>query len=92
MTLKKSVLCLSVLTASALLHISASAIGNEHSGLTANNTTKTVPANVDDYIGNVYNEIDFGHAKKLSPEVFNKAMHGYLNLQEAGKLNKPSSS
>jgi len=87
MTLKKCVLCLSVLTSSALIHLSASAIGNDYSNVTANNTTKTASTDVESYIGEVYSQIDFGKSQKLSPEVFSKAMHGYLNLQEAGKLS-----
>jgi len=76
---------------SALIHLSASAIGNElsnSSSTATNNTTKTAPTDVDGYISDVYQQIDFSHSQKLSPEVFNKAMHGYLNLQSAGKLNE----
>jgi hypothetical protein len=71
-----------------LIHLSASAIGNDLSNLVANSTTKSASTDVDDYIGEVYQQIDFGTSKKLSQEVFNKAMHGYLSLQEAGKLNE----
>ena len=88
MTLKKSLLCLSVLTCSAMIHLSASAIGNENSNaIPATTNAKATSSNIDDYICDVYGQIDFHKGDKLSPEVFNKAMHGYLNLQAAGKLN-----
>ena len=88
MTLKKSVLCLSVLTWSALIHLSASAIGNENPSIaSANTTTKSSSTDIDSYINDVYAEIDFSRSQKLSPEVFNKAMRGYLNLKDAGKLS-----
>jgi len=89
MILKKSVLCLSVLTWSALIHLSALAIGNEHPAIASSNTAaKSSSTDIDAYINDVYNEIDFTRSQKLSPEVFNKAMRGYLNLQAAGKLNE----
>jgi hypothetical protein len=73
---------------SALIHLSAGAIGNELSVVTsANPTTKSTSTDVDEYINDVYSQIDFSHSQKLSPEVFNKAMRGYLNLQSAGKLS-----
>jgi hypothetical protein len=90
MTLKKSLLCLSVLTWSAMIHLSAIASGNESSS-TAKNLTKTTPAanasGVEEYICDLYNDIDFGKGQQLNREVFTKAMYGYLNLQEAGRLN-----
>jgi hypothetical protein len=86
--MRKSVLCLSVLTLSALIHLSASAIGNDsHTAVANTASTKTTSVTVDDYIGEVYSQIDFSHSQKLDPQVFNKAMRGYLNLQAAGKLN-----
>jgi hypothetical protein len=88
MTLKKSLLCLSILTWCALIHLTAAAIGNENSNATtAAANTKATSSDVDDYICDVYAQIDFHKGEKLSPEVFNKAMRGYLNLQAAGKLN-----
>lgn len=89
MTLKKSLLCLSVLTSSAMIHLSASAIGNEApaASVASSTTTKAVSSDVDDYICAIYSQIDFSKGQKLNPEVFNKAMRGYLNLQGAGKLN-----
>ena len=47
---------------------------------------KTNGSSVDDYIAKIYKQIDF-KGNRLSAEVFNKAMHGYLNLKNAGKLN-----
>ncbi len=91
MTLKKSLLCLSVLTWGAMIHLSAIASGNESSS-TALNATKTKPAatasDVDEYISDLYRSIDFGKCQQLSREVFTKAMHGYLNLKDAGRLNE----
>lgn len=86
MTLKKCVLCLSVLTWSALVHLSASAIGNDNNNAT--NLLKSTPSDVDRYIGDVYGQLDFSKGDKLSPAVFGKAMRGYLSLQDAGKLNE----
>lgn len=90
MTLKKSLLCLSVLTWSAMIHLSAIASGNESSS-TVNSLTKTTPgtnvSGVDEYICDLYNAIDFGKGKQLDQEVFSKAMYGYLNLKEAGRLS-----
>jgi hypothetical protein len=78
-----------------MIQISASAIGNGNSNTAADatattttSTTKVTPSNIDAYISDVYSQIDFGKGQKLNPEVFNKAMVGYLNLQAAGKLNK----
>jgi len=92
MNLRKSLLCLSVLSASALIGITASAIGNEpataNTAITTPTTiTKAASSDVEQYINDVYSQIDFGHGSKLSAEVFNKAMRGYLNLKAAGKLS-----
>jgi hypothetical protein len=88
MTLKKSLLCLSVITWGAMLHLSAIASGNEPSSA-AINATKTKPLNgdADTYIGELYQSIDFGKGERLNREVFTKAMYGYLNLKDAGRLN-----
>jgi hypothetical protein len=90
MNLRKSLLCLSVIAFSAAVTITASAIGNEPVSATANTTiaptTKATSSDVDQYISDVYAQIDFGKGSRLAAEVFNKAMHGYLNLKEAGKL------
>lgn len=42
---------------------------------------------VESYISSLYKKIDFGNATRLSFDVFSKAMRGYLNLKNAGKLN-----
>src|ERR1043165_650574 len=86
MILKKSVLCLSILTASALVHLSASA-NQPTNNATAPTAAKTTSSNVEDYISNLYSQIDFGKGNKLNEEVFNKAVRGYLNLQAAGKVS-----
>jgi len=86
----KSLLCLSVITWGAMIHLSAIASGNESSSA-ALSATKTKPgaaaANVEEYIADLYSDIDFGKGQQLNREVFTKAMYGYLNLQEAGRLN-----
>jgi hypothetical protein len=41
---------------------------------------------IEDYISRLYKQIDFGESQPLSYEVFNKALHGYFNLHNAGKL------
>ncbi len=40
---------------------------------------------------NIYNKINFGKSEPLSREVFRKAYTGFLNLKDAGKLNKEQS-
>lgn len=43
---------------------------------------------VENYIATLYKQIDFGTTdNQLSFDVFNKAMHGYINIRNAGKLN-----
>ena len=90
MNLRKSLLCLSVIALSAAVNITASAIGNESPTTSTNGAAtpaaKATSSDVDQYISDVYAQIDFGKGSRIAPEVFNKAMHGYLNLKEAGKL------
>lgn len=43
-------------------------------------------AKVENYISSVYQQIDFTGTDKVSYTVFSKAMHGYLNLRNAGRL------
>jgi len=81
MILKKCALCLSVLILGVFYHHAAKAI-NHASKAASNSGNET-----DQYIAEVYSSIDFGKGQKLNPEVFNKAMRGYLNLQAAGKLS-----
>ena len=42
---------------------------------------------VENYISDLYHQIDFSSCGALSYDVFNKAIHGYLNLRNAGKLS-----
>jgi len=78
---KKCVLCLSITVLSSFYHVP---VGASEPITTCSTTMGT---DVDQYISTVYRSIDFGKGESLNPEVFNKAMHGYLNLKEAGKLN-----
>lgn len=43
-------------------------------------------ARVENYISALYNQIDFADHNRLSYVVFNKALHGYINLRNAGKI------
>lgn len=52
----------------------------------ANAAVEVAATPIDNYITQVYAQIDFGKANKLSEEVFRYAYKGYLNLQQAGKL------
>lgn len=44
-------------------------------------------ARVESYISALYKQIDFTNYTRLSFTVFEKAMRGYINLKNAGKLN-----
>ena len=44
-------------------------------------------AGIENYILNIYNQLDFTKSERLSYEVFDKAYRGYINLRSAGKLN-----
>jgi hypothetical protein len=44
-------------------------------------------ARVEEYIAALYSKIDFNTYDRLSYMVFNKAVKGYINLKNAGKLN-----
>lgn len=48
--------------------------------------TALTPAALEHYIKNTYSHLELKH-HELSYEVFQKAFKGYLNLQQAGKLN-----
>lgn len=89
MILKKSLLCLSLLTVSAFTYLTALAnqpTNNEASSVSTA-TTKIASSDVDTYISELYTQIDFGKGDKLNAEVFDKAMRGYLNLKAANKLS-----
>jgi hypothetical protein len=83
--IKKSVLCASVYLLSSLLHTRPASAVNPVSAESSTSTTSS-SASFDDYVAAVYNKIDFGNGEKLSTDLFNKAMRGYLNLKNAGKL------
>jgi hypothetical protein len=51
----------------------------------ANATNEAV--RVENYIATLYKQLDFNNRERLSYVVFNKAMHGYMNLKNAGRLN-----
>jgi hypothetical protein len=88
MILKKSLLCLSILTASAFTYLSASANQPTNTATaTTANATKEASSDIESYISDLYTQIDFGKGEKLNAEIFSKAMHGYLNLKAANKLN-----
>ena len=61
-----------------------------HKCVHASDPTIVVPAvtRSSEYISGIYNKIDFGKSEKPSEEIFKLAMHGYLNLKNAGKLNE----
>jgi hypothetical protein len=44
-------------------------------------------ARVENYISQLYKQIDFSKSTTLSYDVFDKAFRGYLNLRNSGKLN-----
>jgi len=44
-------------------------------------------ASVENYISACYQQIDFSKCDRLSYEAFGKALHGYMNLKNAGKLS-----
>ena len=44
-------------------------------------------AALENYISNLYGQIDFKDCSRLSYQVFDKAYRGYLNLRNEGKLN-----
>ena len=77
--MRKVVLCLSLYLLSCVYHIAVSAEGNVV-------TTKDASGSAA-YITQLYSSLDFSKCEKINPEVFTKAMQGYLNLKEANKLN-----
>ena len=55
---------------------------------TASANTVVSTTTIDNYIENIYSQIDFKGSTKVSEEVFKHAYKGYLNLLNAGKLSK----
>jgi hypothetical protein len=54
----------------------------------ANETiSRTEAVRVENYISTLYKQLDFQNFTRLSYTVFDKAMRGYINLRNAGKLN-----
>jgi hypothetical protein len=82
----KRTLCISVAAAVALAYQPISA--NTPTTPTADRsaTVSSTVNTAEDYISKTYNEINFAGKSKISAEVFRKAMTGYLNLKNAGKL------
>jgi hypothetical protein len=77
-SMKKLVLCVCVylITAFSFKSVSAGEV-----------LSSVNESSVENYIFNIYNQIDFGKNDHLSFEVFENAYHGYINLRNAGKLN-----
>lgn len=75
---------------SAWVYLLAATIPYENARAVESATVATNTAtamNVESYIDSVYKQIEFGTSNKLDKTVFEKAMYGYLNLQNEGKLN-----
>lgn len=85
--MKKLVLCLAVLSGTALVHLSASAIGNESSRTIKQEikSSEFVETGLDSH--KLYQEIDFSTGEILSEDVFTQALNGYHNLEQAGMLD-----
>jgi hypothetical protein len=80
--MRKLILCLSVI-ASIALSVTNS-VAKEPS---TNPSISATTADIEGYIKNIYNQIDFKGAQKLSYDAFAAGYKGYLNLRNAGKLN-----
>jgi len=77
--MKKLALCISVYLITALSFKSVEA-GEPLPAMPTENT-------VEQYIANLYRQIDFSAGETLNYDVFAKAYHGYMNLYNDGKLN-----
>lgn len=66
-------------------YLAVAICGNIVTANEANSLSET--AKVELYISSLYNRIDFSNFERLSFQVFNNAMRGFLNLRNAGKLN-----
>jgi hypothetical protein len=68
-------------------------VATANEGTTANENTTTEAkvasdeeAKTENYISALYKQIDFRDVNELSYDVFKKALNGYLNLRDAGKI------
>ena len=75
--MKKVIVCLC-----AYLIVASYKVSSADEGLPVINE-----ARVENYISQVYKQIDFSKVSPLSYEVFEKAYRGYLTLRNSGKLN-----
>jgi hypothetical protein len=84
--MKKTILCVSVATILlSVLALSFFVTAKEPAtNPIVNNATAPT---VENYISNIYKQINFKDNNKMSFEAFSTAMRGYLNLKNAGKLN-----
>lgn len=80
--MKKLILCMSVAGILGLTLKIATA-----KEPTTNPTITASVSDINDYISNVYSQIDFKGKEKLSFDAFATAYRGYMNLRNAGKLN-----
>ena len=54
----------------------------------SDNKSNLDDASLEGYITNIYKHIDFSHVDRLPYYVFDKAYRGYINLVNAGKINR----
>ncbi len=91
--MKKLILSVSVLSVLGVSVKLGTAKGNEDKTKTestvkaAESNIKPAFADAESYIKSVYDQVDFKGGEKLSFEVFEKGMRGYLNLKNEGRLN-----
>lgn len=86
--MKKLILCLSVAGVLGVSLKIATAEETTKTNITTTTTAANKPVNLDSTIAGIYHQIDFKGDEILSFDAFKTAYHGYLNLMEAGKLNK----
>ncbi|PZF73507.1 murein L,D-transpeptidase catalytic domain family protein [Taibaiella soli] len=80
--MKKFTLCIVVCL---LLALQANFV---FAGSSVNDLNNTTTDQVATYIKNTYKQIAFPKNDTLDYDIFDKAMHGYINLRNAGKLNQ----